>query len=174
WTTWFGRVAFFAGPVIAYVVTKRICLGLQRKDRALLEHGVETGIIRQLPGGTFVEETRPVDAETYAVLTSRTGVPAITGAPAEEISAVPAPEARGAKGWIRARLYHAFHEEIPATDGDAHRAGTGEDGDREIPAHEERPSGPPNRALWQPARGGRSGMLTLDHVNVLSSAVASS
>jgi ubiquinol-cytochrome c reductase cytochrome b subunit len=56
WTTWFGRAAIVAGPVIAYLVTKRICLGLQRKDRDLLEHGVETGIISQLPSGEFTEK----------------------------------------------------------------------------------------------------------------------
>ena len=32
--TWIARVAVFVGPVIAYFVTKRICLGLQRKDAA--------------------------------------------------------------------------------------------------------------------------------------------
>ena len=42
WTTWFGRVAIFAGPVNAYLVTKLICLGLQRKDGDLLEHGADT------------------------------------------------------------------------------------------------------------------------------------
>jgi quinol---cytochrome-c reductase cytochrome b subunit len=31
---------------VAYWVTKRICLGLQRHDLLLLEHGVEAGIIR--------------------------------------------------------------------------------------------------------------------------------
>ena len=54
------RFAIFIVPVVAYIVTKRICLGLQRKDLHLLEHGVETGIIRQLPSGEFIEETRPL------------------------------------------------------------------------------------------------------------------
>ena len=45
-TTWIARIAIFAGPVTVYWVTKRICLGLQRKDVELLEHGVETGVIR--------------------------------------------------------------------------------------------------------------------------------
>ena len=53
--TWIARFAVFLGPIIAYWVTKRICLGLQRKDAHLLEHGVETGIIRQLPSGEYVE-----------------------------------------------------------------------------------------------------------------------
>ena len=59
-TTRIAQVTMFVGPVVAYILTKRICLGLQRKDAHLLEHGVETGIIRQLPNGEFIEETRPV------------------------------------------------------------------------------------------------------------------
>ena len=55
-TTEIARYAVFVAPVVAYLLTKRICLGLQRKDLHLLEHGVETGIIRQLPSGEFVEE----------------------------------------------------------------------------------------------------------------------
>ena len=52
-TTEIARYAIFIGPVVAYFITKRICLGLQRKDVHLLEHGVETGIIRQLPDGEY-------------------------------------------------------------------------------------------------------------------------
>ena len=48
-TTEIARYAVFIGPVIAYIVTKRICLGLQRKDAAMLLHGYETGIIYQRP-----------------------------------------------------------------------------------------------------------------------------
>jgi ubiquinol-cytochrome c reductase cytochrome b subunit len=53
------------------VVTKRICLGLQRSDQRTLEQGVETGIIRQLPAGGFVEETTPLPEAERAVLESR-------------------------------------------------------------------------------------------------------
>ena len=55
--TWIARVAIFLGPLIAFVATKRICLGLQRKDKELLEHGLETGIIRQLPTGSSSRST---------------------------------------------------------------------------------------------------------------------
>ena len=47
--TWIARVLIFVGPLAAYFTTRRICLGLQRKDAELVEHGLETGIIRQLP-----------------------------------------------------------------------------------------------------------------------------
>src|SRR5580704_14725154 len=65
-TTEIARYAIFIGPVVAYILTKRICLGLQRKDLHLVEHGVETGIIRQLPSGEYVEMTRPLDEEERA------------------------------------------------------------------------------------------------------------
>ncbi len=99
WITWAARVGIFVGPVIAYIITKRICLGLQRKDNHLIEHGVETGIIRQLPGGEFIEETRPVDEERLAVLTSRSDLPPLPAADSAE-SAVPPPGMRGGIGRV--------------------------------------------------------------------------
>ena len=45
---------------MAYVVTYRVCLGLQHPDRAVLEHGIETGIIRRLPNGEFIEVHQPL------------------------------------------------------------------------------------------------------------------
>jgi len=51
------RVAVFIVPPIVYVVTRRICLGLQHHDQELLHHGIESGTIRRLPSGEFVEET---------------------------------------------------------------------------------------------------------------------
>jgi ubiquinol-cytochrome c reductase cytochrome b subunit len=48
------------GPVAAFVVTRRVCLALQKKDRQLLLHGYETGRIVRLPGGEYVEIHAPV------------------------------------------------------------------------------------------------------------------
>jgi ubiquinol-cytochrome c reductase cytochrome b subunit len=60
--TWGGRIAVVIGPPLAYVLTYRICLGLQRHDREVLEHGVETGIIKRLPTGEFIEVHQPLGA----------------------------------------------------------------------------------------------------------------
>jgi ubiquinol-cytochrome c reductase cytochrome b subunit len=49
------QVLFFVGPVIAFFVTKRICVGLQKKDREIALHGFESGRIVRLPGGEYVE-----------------------------------------------------------------------------------------------------------------------
>ena len=58
--TWGGRIALLILPPIAYAVAYRICLGLQRHDREVLEHGVETGIVKMLPTGEFIEVHQPL------------------------------------------------------------------------------------------------------------------
>ncbi|MFL6238002.1 MAG: cytochrome bc complex cytochrome b subunit [Actinomycetes bacterium] len=57
--TWTFRAMFFLLPPIVFVITKRICLGLQRRDRDLLHHGEETGTIKMLPSGEFIEVHAP-------------------------------------------------------------------------------------------------------------------
>ena len=49
------------GPLFVFFVTHRVCLGLQRKDREVLLHGVETGRIVRLPGGEYTEIHAEVD-----------------------------------------------------------------------------------------------------------------
>ena len=49
------QALIFVGPVVAYFVTKRICIGLQKKDREIALHGFESGRIVRLPGGEYVE-----------------------------------------------------------------------------------------------------------------------
>ncbi len=58
--TWFGRLGVVVLPPIAYALTYRICLGLQKHDREVLEHGIETGVIRRLPHGEFIEVHQPL------------------------------------------------------------------------------------------------------------------
>ncbi|MFF5291979.1 cytochrome bc1 complex cytochrome b subunit [Paractinoplanes globisporus] len=64
--TWAGRIGLLVVPPLAYLVTRRICLGLQQHDREVLAHGVETGIIRRLPDGRFVEVHQPLPPAEYA------------------------------------------------------------------------------------------------------------
>ncbi len=69
-TTWAGRIGLLVLPPLAYWITYRWCLGLQRSDRAVLEHGIETGIIRRLPHGEFIEVHQPlggVDSHGHAI-----------------------------------------------------------------------------------------------------------
>lgn len=43
------------GPILAFWVTKRICLSLQKKDREIALHGFESGRMLRLPGGEYHE-----------------------------------------------------------------------------------------------------------------------
>ncbi|MDX6350774.1 MAG: ubiquinol-cytochrome c reductase cytochrome b subunit [Streptomyces sp.] len=58
--TWCVRVGIFVVPVAVFVVTKRIALGLQRRDRDKVLHGRETGVIKRLPHGEYVELHEPL------------------------------------------------------------------------------------------------------------------
>ena len=77
-TTWMGRIGLLVVPPLAYYVTYRFCLGLQRADRAVLEHGVETGIVKRLPHGEFIEIHQPlgpVDSHGHPIPLPYQGAP---------------------------------------------------------------------------------------------------
>jgi ubiquinol-cytochrome c reductase cytochrome b subunit len=59
-TTWTGRIGMVVLPAVVYYITYRWCIGLQRSDRAVLEHGIETGIIKRLPHGAYIELHQPL------------------------------------------------------------------------------------------------------------------
>ena len=58
--TWVFRIAVLAGPLLAYTLTQRICLGLTARERAEAEHGRPTGRIVMSPDGGFTAITEPV------------------------------------------------------------------------------------------------------------------
>jgi ubiquinol-cytochrome c reductase cytochrome b subunit len=53
--THFLQITLILGPIIAYLITKRVCLALQKKDREIALHGFESGRIVRLPGGEYIE-----------------------------------------------------------------------------------------------------------------------
>jgi quinol---cytochrome-c reductase cytochrome b subunit len=143
--TWAARVLVFLGPALAYVITKRVCLGLQRKDAQELLHGYESGIIRQLPDGEFIEVHRPVNEERRAVLEAKPRPALVPASGSPDAGGVPAPASRGALGRVRARAGRAFAETIPLEvsgqangrrngHGNGERAVPGRPGDRHVAA----------------------------------------
>ncbi len=68
--TWFVRVGFFVIPVLTFIATRRICMGLQRRDRDKVLHGRESGIIKRLPHGEFVEVHEPLSQDQLHTLTA--------------------------------------------------------------------------------------------------------
>ena len=67
---WFARIGVLVLPPIAFIVTKRLCLSLQRADRDLVLHGRETGRLVRMPSGEFIEVHEPISAEKAWLLTS--------------------------------------------------------------------------------------------------------
>ncbi len=76
--TEFMRVAVFVAPVIAFIVTKRICISLQRTDAERVLHGSETGIIERSPDGGYSEPHRPILIEEKFALTQHPQRTALT------------------------------------------------------------------------------------------------
>jgi ubiquinol-cytochrome c reductase cytochrome b subunit len=119
-TTEIARYAVVIGPVVAYIATKRICLGLQRKDAQMLLHGYETGIIYQRPDGEFIELHAPVPEDKRAELEARSGSPLPLEAGEDDGSGVPAPATRGAVGKLRLALNRVVTESVPLPVGNGH------------------------------------------------------
>ena len=137
---WFLRISIIVLPPIAFLITRRICLGLQRKDRDKMLHGYESGRILRLPHGEFIEVHEPLSEKEMAVLTSKLS---------DNPQPLPAPEKVDANGVrnkhyriksLRSKLSHWFYadditpptrEEIEA--GQAHVA---HDAALEAPLHE--------------------------------------
>ncbi|KRE28641.1 menaquinol-cytochrome C reductase [Mycobacterium sp. Soil538] len=69
-TTWIGRIGMVVLPAIVYYLAYRWAVALQRSDREVLEHGIETGIIKRLPHGAYIELHQPlgpVDEHGHAI-----------------------------------------------------------------------------------------------------------
>ena len=105
-------------------------------------HGVETGIIRRLPSGEFIEVTRPVSEDAHAVLASRTPPPSRPALEPADDNGIPAPGSRGALGKVRGRLNTILTEgaELPGSNGhpNGHGDGNGHGGPgggQDQPAH---------------------------------------
>ncbi|GAB2494923.1 cytochrome bc1 complex cytochrome b subunit [Nocardiopsis aegyptia] len=140
-TTYIFRVLIIVGPVVGFIITKRICLGLQRRDRETLEHGYESGVIQQLPSGEFIEVHRESSDETVEILSSK---PTITSTALDETvdeKGVESPQARKGMGKLRRRLALWYtRDNVTVSDVQAHsghhlhHSHSAEESDKE-PAH---------------------------------------
>jgi len=127
--TWTFRALLFLAPWFAFWITKRICLGLQRKDRELVLHGHETGRIVRFAHGEYVEVHRPLDDHERWLRVSYD-----VHAPME---IAPAQDSRGVrrKGYrrdlVRQRLSRMFYEDRvePVTPAELAAAHSHEDHD---------------------------------------------
>jgi quinol---cytochrome-c reductase cytochrome b subunit len=107
--TWFVRIGFFVLPLLTFVATKRICLGLQRRDRDKVLHGRETGVIKRLPHGEFIEVHEPLSQEQLFALTQHEQPKPIEVGPEVDENGVR--QKIGAMTKVRAKLSRGFYGE---------------------------------------------------------------
>lgn len=107
--TYAFQIGLFVLPVIAFLITKRICIGLQRRDRELVLHGYETGRVVQLESGEFMEVHRPLDKYELWNLVSFSDEAPLEIEAAEDSLGNPRPGYK--KDKLRQRLSRFFFED---------------------------------------------------------------
>ena len=94
-----------------------------------LNHGVETGIIRQLPNGDFIELERPLTEGEVEEIAALPPSPPPPSRPARSTTTgCPSPPAGRARGKLQARVHEIFVEGIslaPPADGHGNGHGSG-------------------------------------------------
>jgi ubiquinol-cytochrome c reductase cytochrome b subunit len=55
------QISLIVLPIAAFIITKRVALSLQRKDREIVLHGRESGRIVRLPHGEYIEVHEQLD-----------------------------------------------------------------------------------------------------------------
>jgi ubiquinol-cytochrome c reductase cytochrome b subunit len=100
--TRFMQVGLFVLPPLAFVITRRIAIALQRRDMERVEHGRETGLIRMTTEGEFYEEHAPIDQYEAYALTAHPRPARIEAQPAVDEAGIKNPRSRKSK--MQARL----------------------------------------------------------------------
>ena len=92
--SWTLRIMLIVAPPLAFIITKRICLGLQRRDREKLLHGYESGRILRLPHGEFIEVHQPLNEKELAVISSKPDTPVLPSPSKTDVDGVRNPRYR--------------------------------------------------------------------------------
>jgi ubiquinol-cytochrome c reductase cytochrome b subunit len=110
WITRFMQVSIFVLPPLAFFITKRICLGLQRRDRDTTLHGTESGVIAVSSEGEFSEIHVPLTPERAYHLTHHERQRPIEPGPETDEYGIPAPRRRTTQ--VRTRLSRFYFADV--------------------------------------------------------------
>jgi len=100
------QIGLLVVPPLAFWVTKRMCLSLQRHDRETVLHGRETGTIIRTAEGKFFEMHEPLDPfARYSLVQHEAHEPLSIGSGADA-NGVASPAAR--KDRVRAKVSHFY------------------------------------------------------------------
>src|ERR687889_1544041 len=137
--TYFVRIAVFVLPPLAFLITRRWCISLQRQDHEKLLHGYETGVIMRSPEGGYSERHLPLSQDAAYVLTAGDRDPVYEAPEETDGNGVKAPKAAANKARARlsrfwfgdnvprptrleleeaqSHLQHELHAQFPRTNG---------------------------------------------------------
>ena len=136
--SWTLRIMLIVAPPLAFIITKRICLGLQRRDREKLLHGYESGRILRLPHGEFIEVHQPLNEKELAVISSKPDTPVLPSPSKTDVDGVRNPRYRLQS--IQHKLSGFFYgDNVPRPSAEEIEAGqhhAEEQGALEAPLHE--------------------------------------
>ncbi len=111
------RILIFVAPVLAFIVTKRICIGLQRQSAETVLHGRESGIIMRSPDGAYSERHVPLAPEAAYALTAHDRPDVAALPPATDHNGVAAPHNRVEHARARlSRFWYADDRQKPTAD----------------------------------------------------------
>jgi len=100
------QVGLLVVPPLAFWVTKRMCLSLQRHDRETVLHGRETGTIIRTAEGKFFEMHEPLDPYARYTLVQHDAHEPLAITSGTDANGVASPAARADR--VRARLSHFY------------------------------------------------------------------
>jgi ubiquinol-cytochrome c reductase cytochrome b subunit len=129
------QVSLFVLPPLAFWVTKRICLSLQRHDRDKVLHGRESGTIIRTAEGRFFEKHEPLDEyERWTLVQQHVPEPLAIGSQTDA-NGVAAKGARSER--IRAKLSNFYFKDRVAPVTPAELAAAHHHGEHEALANPE-------------------------------------
>ncbi len=116
------QISLIVLPFVAFIVTKRICLALQRKDREIALHGRESGRIVRLPHGEYIEVHEALDAhDLYKLVDFKDYQPTLARPNAKgKITVSARLRARVSRFYFGDRVSPATQTEIEANQHHAH------------------------------------------------------
>nr|WP_205856154.1 cytochrome bc complex cytochrome b subunit [Phytoactinopolyspora endophytica] len=110
WVSRFLQISIILGPPLAFWITKRICLGLQRRDRDKVLHGDESGIVIVSPDGEFTERhVSLTQAHAYTLTAHERPTPLDPG-PSTDAHGIPNPRYKANRR--RARISRFYFGDV--------------------------------------------------------------
>ncbi|EWT00561.1 Ubiquinol-cytochrome c reductase cytochrome b subunit [Intrasporangium oryzae NRRL B-24470] len=128
------QLLIFVGPPLAFWITKRICLSLQRADRQKVLHGRETGVIWRYPDGRFEEIHAPLTPQERWVLVQHESPEPLVITAETDANGVESPIAR--KERLRAKLSHFYFKDRVAPPTPSELEAAHHHGDHGVETHE--------------------------------------